>query len=306
MIITLIFFILLKISYSFHEDLALFQSTVTDKNKAMDKTKFNVVIVGGSVAGLTLAHCLARAGIQHVVLEKSDEIAPQVGASIGILPNGGRILDQLGLFNQIESIIEPLNVAHMSYPDGFIFSSSYPNLINERCVLLSGSPMSRYKLLELKRESLNVGLLKHFRFGYPIAFFDRQKLLEILYTAYPHKRAIRTGKRVVEVKKISQGFSVLTEDGREYLGDLVVGADGVHSRVRSEMWKMADALKPGCITEREKKSEFIFLVKLDHWKWRNTNQPRRYDRHDHRICLCVWHIILNPWPEARRADKRFL
>lgn len=103
----------------------------------MDKARFNVVIVGGSIAGLTLAHCLERAGIQHIVLEKSEEIAPQVGASIGILPNGGRVLDQLGLFNEIEKIIEPLNVARMSYPDGFNFSSSYPNLINERYVFIN-------------------------------------------------------------------------------------------------------------------------------------------------------------------------
>jgi FAD dependent monooxygenase len=97
-----------------------------------EKLQFKVVIVGGSIAGLTLAHCLRRANIQHVVLEKSAELAPQVGASIGILPNGARILDQLGLYDDVEKLIEPLNRAYISYPDGFCFSSVYPMIINER------------------------------------------------------------------------------------------------------------------------------------------------------------------------------
>lgn len=62
--------------------------------------QFRVLIVGGSVAGLTLAHCLERANIEYLILEKGDDIAPQVGASIGIMPNGGRILEQLGLFGE--------------------------------------------------------------------------------------------------------------------------------------------------------------------------------------------------------------
>lgn len=68
---------------------------------------FRVVIVGGSVAGLTLAHCLERTGIDYLVLEAYKDIAPQVGASIGLLPNGIRILDQLGLWDSIASFVEP-------------------------------------------------------------------------------------------------------------------------------------------------------------------------------------------------------
>lgn len=48
-------------------------------------------------------------------------------------------------------------------------------------------------------------------------------------------------------------------DGCCYDRDLVVGADDVHSRVRSEMWKMADALRPGLITSRERGGRFYIL-----------------------------------------------
>lgn len=96
------------------------------------KSPFKVIIVGGSIAGLTLAHCLSKAGIDHVVLEKRKQIAPQEGASIGILPHGGQILHQLGLFYLIEEQIEPLHTAHQCFPDGFANTTKAPRLIHER------------------------------------------------------------------------------------------------------------------------------------------------------------------------------
>lgn len=92
---------------------------------------FKIIIVGGSVAGLTLAHCLHKAGIPCIVLEKRPEIAPREGASVAILPNGGRILDQLGLYGAVEELIKPKNYLNMRFPDGFQFSDPYPKIINE-------------------------------------------------------------------------------------------------------------------------------------------------------------------------------
>jgi 2-polyprenyl-6-methoxyphenol hydroxylase-like FAD-dependent oxidoreductase len=66
------------------------------------KSEFKVVIAGGGVAGLTLAIMLERFGIDYVLLEAHAEIAPAIGASIGLLANGLRILDQLGCYEAIE------------------------------------------------------------------------------------------------------------------------------------------------------------------------------------------------------------
>ena len=91
--------------------------------------------MGGSVAGLTLAHCLERLNIDYVVLEGYRTIAPQVGASIGILPNGARILDQLGCFDDILDLVEPLRHCSTWDANGKLLSSSdYPELLLKRFV----------------------------------------------------------------------------------------------------------------------------------------------------------------------------
>ena len=72
------------------------------------KDRLRVIIVGGSITGLTLAHALYHSDIDFVVLEARSEVAPQVGASIVILPNGARILDQLGIYDDIRAMVEPM------------------------------------------------------------------------------------------------------------------------------------------------------------------------------------------------------
>lgn len=57
--------------------------------------------MGGGIAGLTLAVMLDKVGIDYILLEAHDNIAPQIGASIGLFPNGLRILDQIGCYDKI-------------------------------------------------------------------------------------------------------------------------------------------------------------------------------------------------------------
>ncbi|KAF1834747.1 hypothetical protein BDW02DRAFT_497498 [Decorospora gaudefroyi] len=86
---------------------------------------FRVIIGGGGISGLTLANALEKAGIDYVLLEARDIIAPQVGASIGIFANGARILDQLGCFERIEkSGICDLKISTSRHGNGKEFHSS--------------------------------------------------------------------------------------------------------------------------------------------------------------------------------------
>jgi FAD dependent monooxygenase len=98
----------------------------------MSHSQFKVIIVGSSITGLTLAHSLQRIGVEFVILEKRGSVTPQEGASVGILPNGARVLDQLGLYHEIEQVTAPLGVTHIHFPDGFQFTSSYPKLLLEK------------------------------------------------------------------------------------------------------------------------------------------------------------------------------
>jgi 2-polyprenyl-6-methoxyphenol hydroxylase-like FAD-dependent oxidoreductase len=95
--------------------------------------KFRVLIVGGSVAGLTLAHCLTKYGIEFTLLEANKDIAPQVGASIGIMPNGARILDQIGVFDDIMREVEPLKEScFWSGDKKLILQADWPQTLHER------------------------------------------------------------------------------------------------------------------------------------------------------------------------------
>ncbi|PIG69629.1 monooxygenase [Aspergillus arachidicola] len=179
---------------------------------ANPKPKFRVVIVGGSIAGLTLAHCLLRNNIDFVVLEAHSDIAPQVGASIGIVPNGARILDQLGLFDDILATTEPLRESYYWNGEGnLIVRNDTPQLIQKR-------------------------------HGYPIAFIDRQVVLKVLYDHLAqHQERVLTGKKVVKVEDLHGKVKVYCQDHSVFDGDLVVGADGVRSIVRQQMWDYMDS-----------------------------------------------------------------
>lgn len=98
----------------------------------IEKSSFKVIIVGGSIAGLTLAHCLDANGIDYVVLERRDDIAPQVGASVSLMPNGSRILDQLGLFDEISENIEPCIFMQTWTGDGKLLSETNAPILTSK------------------------------------------------------------------------------------------------------------------------------------------------------------------------------
>jgi len=72
----------------------------------------NILIAGGSIAGLALANMLEAYGIDYELIEKHAIIAPQLGASIVMMPSGLRILDQLGNCQLIEALSSPVKKIH--------------------------------------------------------------------------------------------------------------------------------------------------------------------------------------------------
>jgi salicylate hydroxylase len=82
-----------------------------------------VIIVGAGLGGLACAIACRRENLDVVVLERSAE-AREVGAGIQIPPNGARILQQLGVLEQlleVGSIVQ--HVDFRRYDDGRVLRS---------------------------------------------------------------------------------------------------------------------------------------------------------------------------------------
>lgn len=73
----------------------------------MAQLQVTVGIVGAGIGGLTLAKMLELLGISYVLWEARNGIDEAAGAGVGLMPNGLRILDQLGLFEEILSYHAP-------------------------------------------------------------------------------------------------------------------------------------------------------------------------------------------------------
>ncbi|KAI9785106.1 MAG: hypothetical protein M1816_000517 [Peltula sp. TS41687] len=185
---------------------------------------FRVIVAGGGIAGLAMSHALQLAKIDHVVLEGHSDVRSHVGASIGLWPNGIRVLDQMGCWEQIKSHCAPMNDSYNRLPDG--------------------SAVSVSRLADMIK-------LRH---GYDFVVLERQRVVEAMFDKLPDQSKILTNKRVVGVTETDDGVRVEAKDGTFYEGDIVIGCDGVHSTVRDIMWENANKAIPGYITAEEKRS----------------------------------------------------
>ncbi|KAI0140827.1 hypothetical protein BJ166DRAFT_542416 [Pestalotiopsis sp. NC0098] len=167
---------------------------------------FKVIIAGGSVAGLTLANMLERAGIDFEVLEKR-EVAPQLGQSILVLPCTNLIHRQLGLQSPTEQGAIPIGVREHWDDKGKLFCSSD-------------------ELIQLARVQKQ-----------PVYFIDRKIYLQNIYDGLSaeSKTKVRSQEGIESFTEHESGVTVRTDKGNVVEGSMLVGADGVHSAVRHLM-----------------------------------------------------------------------
>ncbi|KAJ5694682.1 hypothetical protein N7536_005094 [Penicillium majusculum] len=185
---------------------------------------FRVIVVGAGIAGLTLSNALQKAGIDHVVLEKHAQVVYPSGASIGMWPNGARLLDQLGCLASIEETCFQMTVSYTRNPDG-------------KAIIVS----------ELFDEIVE-------RHGHRFLLLERRQFIQALLDCLPTKDPIRTRAAVKDIAESENGVRVYLNDGSYEDGDIVVGCDGVASRVRQIMWNHANQAVPNTITPKEMQS----------------------------------------------------
>jgi len=160
--------------------------------------ELRVLIVGGGVAGLTLAALLEQRGFAPVVVEKSTEYA-DAGYVIGLWPAGSRILKGLGLFPRFSAI--GVQCSH------YIVANAAGDTLNS----FSFEPLGR-------------------RYG-PLVDIGRFQLIDLLHSAIePHR--IRFGVTVREIAERPDGVIAVFDDGTAEEYDILVACDGIHSSIR--------------------------------------------------------------------------
>lgn len=181
-----------------------------------------IVIAGGGIAGLTLALALLRRGIPVTVHEQVASPA-EVGAGLQLSANGTRCLFSLGLGPSLRAIA--------SEPQG-----------KEVRLWNTGQ---RWKLFDL-------GAASEASYGYPYLMVHRGDLHQLLLGAVRSLDAfaVRTSRRCVGFQQHDDRVEVKFSDGRQESAAALIGADGVHSQVRAQLFGAGNPDFTGCVAWR--------------------------------------------------------
>lgn len=77
-----------------------------------------------------------------------------------------------------------------------------------------------------------------------MVFIDRQLFLRVLYDWLRNKNCVLLDKKVDRVELLEEGVEVFTTDGQSVRGSILIGADGVHSYTRREIYRIASEQAP--------------------------------------------------------------
>lgn len=161
-----------------------------------------VIVVGAGIGGLTTALTLRRAGLEIVIFEQAPQLR-EIGAGIQISPNANRILHRLGLADALRKVaVRPLAIEIHRWDDGRL--------------------LIRQPLADLCEQN----------FGAPYYHIHRPDLLELLAAALPDG-VLHLDHRCVGLVQHADRVEVKFHNDITADADLVVGADGIHSTVRS-------------------------------------------------------------------------
>lgn len=164
-----------------------------------------IAICGAGIGGLAAAIALRKFGRDVTVYEQAKQFS-HVGADINLTPNAVRALDPLEVGDDLR--------ASAARPKYRISRDGY-----------SGKETSRLGMADAAEE----------KYGAPQLTIHRADLLEALKKKVPDE-CIQLGKKVIETVEHDGKITIKFQDGSEETIDILIGADGIHSAVRTQMF----------------------------------------------------------------------
>ncbi|MCA8928717.1 MAG: FAD-dependent monooxygenase [Alphaproteobacteria bacterium] len=164
----------------------------------------HIVIVGAGIGGTAAALALLKHGFAVTLLEQASTFG-EVGAGVQMSPNANRVIDALGRLDAVMAVA--------MHPDAAIATAW--NTGEHLRVIPYGEHVLR-------------------RWGYPYVHLYRPDLIAALSDGLPPGVA-RMGAKVVRVREEAGRVGAELADGTVVWGDVLVGADGIHSTVQKHL-----------------------------------------------------------------------
>ena len=175
--------------------------------------KANIGIVGGGIGGVATAVALHQLGIEATVYEKASRLR-EAGAGMMMWPNATRVLRHLGLLEDVFARSGSSTHFLLRAPNGTVL--------------------------------MNIALGE---FDVPAICMRRSDLLGVLL-AKLKPESIRLGQTLDRLEQSGDEARISFESGLTAKHDAVIGADGIKSRVRSELFGHSDLIYRGYMVWR--------------------------------------------------------
>ncbi|NMI03354.1 FAD-dependent monooxygenase [Paenibacillus sp. SZ31] len=166
--------------------------------------KEKIIIIGAGISGLSLAIFLKKAGIDCAVYENYPYKRIE-GSSFRINKSGVHVIKELGI---------------------------------EEHIKMSSHSADRMRLLTTDNtEIASINLMQDSTFSRRSIYMQRSDLVEILMRqAKSSGVEVHYNKKLTRFSEDASSVTAYFEDGQQEMGSLLVGADGLHSTVRNQMF----------------------------------------------------------------------
>jgi 2-polyprenyl-6-methoxyphenol hydroxylase-like FAD-dependent oxidoreductase len=165
----------------------------------MTQTAKKILVIGGGIGGAATALALHRAGFEPVLYERTEKLR-EVGAGIALWANATHVLKQLGVLDD---------------------------------ALRVGDVVTNYQFLsQTGKELVNLGVNRH---EVPAIGIHRADLQALLWQKLPSKQCV-LGQAFEQFEQVGTKVRTHFAGGLVDEGDALIGADGLRSRVRAQLF----------------------------------------------------------------------